>query len=191
MLGLLVLAAASPGIIDGPAAALARVLWPVGVLAGLELARATAVADVGRRFGTEVQRMVAGLAMLCNRGQLPTEGPTQNCDQRVRQPGTVQAVAGHMHLLGRSIKVELNPGTPQAKTLLDVGIYNFDDQGARPLSTPVTVKAGDTLRVTCTHDAVLRSKLPALRPLPPRYVVWGDGTSDEMCLGIVIWTMPR
>ncbi|HYU41768.1 MAG TPA: HAMP domain-containing sensor histidine kinase [Vicinamibacteria bacterium] len=38
VLGLLVLAAASPGIIDGPAAALARVLWPVGVLAGLELA---------------------------------------------------------------------------------------------------------------------------------------------------------
>ena len=38
VLGLLVLAAASPEIIDGPAAALARVLWPVGVLAGLELA---------------------------------------------------------------------------------------------------------------------------------------------------------
>jgi len=38
VLGLLVLAAASPGIIDGPAAALARVLWPVGVLAALELA---------------------------------------------------------------------------------------------------------------------------------------------------------
>jgi hypothetical protein len=22
--------------------------------------------------------------------------------------------------------------------------------------------------------------------VPPRYVVWGDGTTDEMCLGIVI-----
>jgi hypothetical protein len=23
--------------------------------------------------------------------------------------------------------------------------------------------------------------------MPPRYVVWGDGTSDEMCLGLMIW----
>ena len=40
------------------------------------------------------------------------------------------------------------------------------------------------LRVTCTHDATLRPQL--LPELPPRYVVWGDGTTDEMCLGIVI-----
>jgi hypothetical protein len=27
--------------------------------------------------------------------------------------------------------------------------------------------------------------VPQLRKLPPRYVVWGDGTSDEMCIGIM------
>ena len=104
--------------------------------------------------------------------------------------GQVQAVAGHMHLLGRSIKVELNPDTPKARTLLDVPVYNFDDQNAHPVSEPVTVAPGDVLRVTCTHDASLRRQLPELKPLPPRYVVWGDGTSDEMCLGIVIWARP-
>jgi hypothetical protein len=93
-----------------------------------------------------------------------------------------------MHLLGRSIKVELNPGTPQAKILLDVPIYNFDDQGARALPQPLKVNRGDTLRVTCTHDAGLRKMLPALKDVGPRYVVWGEGTSDEMCLGIVTWT---
>ena len=93
-----------------------------------------------------------------------------------------------MHLLGRSITVELNPGTPKAQMLLDVPAYNFDNQGARPLAKPVRVKPGDTYRVTCTHDAVLRSQLPELRPLEPRYVVWGSGTSDEMCLAIVIWS---
>ena len=66
--------------------------------------------------------------------------------------------------------------------------YNFDDQSARPLTRPVAVKPGDTYRVTCTHDASLRARLPELRQLPPRYVVWGDGSSDEMCLGIVVWT---
>ena len=48
-------------------------------------------------------------------------------------------------------------------------------------------KPGDTFRVTCTHDAGLRKLLPQLRTVAPRYVVWGDGTSDEMCLGLVIW----
>jgi hypothetical protein len=28
--------------------------------------------------------------------------------------------------------------------------------------------------------------LPELSKLEPRYVVWGEGTGDEMCLGIVI-----
>jgi signal transduction histidine kinase len=38
VLGLLVIATASPGILERPAAAIARVLWPVGVLAALEMA---------------------------------------------------------------------------------------------------------------------------------------------------------
>jgi Copper type II ascorbate-dependent monooxygenase, N-terminal domain/Copper type II ascorbate-dependent monooxygenase, C-terminal domain len=153
-------------------------------------ARDAAVLDVWHRFGQEAGATVSGLNLLCNAGQQPVPGPTQQCDQKVRQAGTIYAVAGHMHLLGRSIKVELNPGTPQAKVLLDVPVYNFDDQGARPLATPVTVKPGDVYRVTCTHDAALRGLLPQLKPLKPRYVVWGEGTSDEMCLGIVTWSKP-
>jgi len=34
-------------------------------------------------------------------------------------------------------------------------------------------------------DPTLRQELPQLRKLPARYVVWGDGSSDEMCLGLV------
>jgi protein involved in polysaccharide export with SLBB domain len=90
-----------------------------------------------------------------------------------------------MHLLGRSIKIELNPGTSAAQTLLDVPSFNFDDQELHVLPTPVQVKPGDTVRVTCTHDAALRRMLPQLKKLPPRYVVYGDGTSDEMCLGLL------
>ncbi|MEW1848242.1 hypothetical protein AB0392_60665, partial [Nonomuraea angiospora] len=115
-------------------------------------------------------------------------GPTQHCDMPVGGTATVHAMAGHMHLLGRAIKVELNPGTPKARTLLDVPDYNFDDQSLRVLPKPVTVNKGDVVRVTCTHDAGLRALLPQLQKLPPRYVVWGDGTSDEMCLGIAIVT---
>ena len=48
------------------------------------------------------------------------------------------------------------------------------------------MRAGDTLRVTCRHDATQRKYLGELKGVPPRYVVWGDGTTDEMCLGIVV-----
>jgi hypothetical protein len=149
--------------------------------------REMAVLDVMRRFGNQAGSIVAGLTVLCNHGRPPVAGATQRCDRTITEAGTVYAVAGHMHLLGRSIKVEVNPGTPRARTLLDVPVYNFHDQGARVLARPARVQPGDTFRVTCTHDATLRRQLPELRPLSPRYVVWGDGTSDEMCLGIAIW----
>jgi hypothetical protein len=74
--------------------------------------------------------------------------------------------------------------------LLDRAVWNFDDQRATPLPTPVAVRRGDRLRVTCTHDVGLRRQLPELRHEVPRYVVWGEGTSDEMCLGILSMTRP-
>ncbi|MCA2180289.1 monooxygenase [Nonomuraea glycinis] len=145
--------------------------------------REAAVKDVGRRFGQGSEAQVGVLAQECG---TPKPGPTQHCDFPIEGPAKVHALAGHMHLLGRAIKVELNPGTDRARTLLDVPTYNFDDQALRPLPEPVTVDRGDVVRVTCTHDAKLRSMLPELSKLEPRYVVWGEGTSDEMCLGIVI-----
>jgi hypothetical protein len=107
----------------------------------------------------------------------------------VTQPTTIRGVAGHMHLLGRSIKVEVNPGTPRAQTVLDIPVWDFDNQGSKPIK-PVTLKVGDTVKVTCKHVQWLRDKLPAFAGQPDRYVVWGEGTQDEMCLGILTVTHP-
>jgi len=147
--------------------------------------RATAITDLEKRTGADAGQEVEGLNQMCNQGQPPTPGYTQHCDHKVPQPALVYAITPHMHLLGRAMTVELNPGTPNAKTLLSEPNYNFDNQSERVLPEPVQLKAGDTIRVTCTHDATLRSKLPQLKTLKPRYVVWGDGTSDEMCLAIL------
>ncbi|MGW0843740.1 hypothetical protein ACWD26_27075 [Streptomyces sp. NPDC002787] len=86
------------------------------------------------------------------------------------------------------MKVEVNPGSTDAHTILDVPSFNFDAQKYEQLGTPFVLKAGDNLRVTCTHDAGLRKLLPQLKKLPLRYVVWGDGTSDEMRTGILVAT---
>ena len=98
---------------------------------------------------------------------------------------TVYAAAGHMHLLGRSIGIVANAGTSREEQLLDVQVWDFDRQGATRLAKPLDLTPGDTLTVTCTHDANLRRQLPALADTDPRYITWGEGTTDEMCLGVL------
>lgn len=148
--------------------------------------RTASIADTVRRFGFDAMATINGLASVCN-PTAPTPGPgtTQTCAWLQRDPVTVYAAAPHMHLLGQSMRIEANPGTPRAATLLDVPVYDFDRQGAIWLPQPVTLRAGDVVRITCTWNPALRRLLPAFAGTKPRYVVWGEGTTDEMCLGVL------
>ncbi|WP_228499925.1 hypothetical protein [Nocardioides agariphilus] len=127
------------------------------------------------------------LYFLC--GGKPKPSNVTSCDRTISEPTTIRAVAGHMHLLGRSIKIEVNPGKPDAQTILNIPIWDFDNQGAQPIK-PVSLDYGDVVRVTCKHVQWLRDKLPAFEGIPDKYVVWGEGTTDEMCLGILTVTRP-
>ena len=146
--------------------------------------RGAAMTDLRERFGDEAKTADL-LHILC--GAEPV-GPTQKCTRPVNDKIVVRALSGHMHLLGRKISVVANAGTPKAQTLLDITNWDFDNQSATLLPKAVTLKPTDTLTVQCTHDQSLRDVLPALADIPERYVVWGEGTSDEMCLGIVMFT---
>jgi hypothetical protein len=148
--------------------------------------RGAAAADVRLRFGARAGQTGDLLNLLCP-GNTP--GPTQSCTRPVTEAGTIRAVAGHMHLLGRSISVILNKGTPRERTVLDIPVWDFDDQGSKPVKA-LPIRPGDTLTVSCTHDQSLRDVLPAFQGQPERYVIWGEGTTDEMCLGIVMVTRP-
>jgi len=151
--------------------------------------RVASVFDVVRRFGIDAGKVVAGLQLLCGGSIMqPRAGPTQSCARPVTSTIQIRAVAGHMHLLGKSVQIDLLRQNGTSQRLLDIKVWNFDDQRATVLSQPVPVRPGDRLKVTCTHDPTLRSTLPALAKLPPRYVVWGEGSSDEMCLGLVSYT---
>ncbi len=92
-----------------------------------------------------------------------------------------------MHLLGVGFTMVLNPGTPQAETVLNVPNYDFHHQRAYNLATPIPVTAGEPVQITCTYDPTLAQELPVLRKVPPHYVTWGDGSTDEMCVGVT-WT---
>ena len=143
--------------------------------------RNAAEADVRARFGAD-QNTHNLLHLLCN---TPVEAvQTTSCVRNITRGMTVLAVAGHMHLLGRKISIETNPGTPEAKTILDIPVWDFDNQGSKPLKEPLHLDAGDTVKVTCTHVQWLRDVLPAFaEQREDRYILWAEGSTDEMCLG--------
>lgn len=143
--------------------------------------RDAALMDVQERFGAGPGSTADFLLRACP-GAEP--GPEQSCTTTVSQPGTIIGAAGHMHLLGKSIHVELNPGTSRARTVLDVPVWNFHDQGAVPIE-PIEVARGDRIRVTCVHDQSLRDDWRAFDGQAERYVLWAEGTTDEMCGAIL------
>ena len=150
--------------------------------------RAAAVTDVKSRFGDGPGSIADLLHLLC--GEAASKpGEVQSCTRTISKPTTVIGVAGHMHLLGRSIQIEVNPGTPNARTILDIPVWDFDNQGATPIK-PLKLDVFDKVKVTCRHVQWLRDKLPAFEGQPDRYVVWGEGSTDEMCLGILQVTRP-
>ena len=96
-----------------------------------------------------------------------------------------------MHLLGVGMKFVLNPGTPSQETLLNVTNYDFHYQHGYVLPKPVPIVAGDKIGITCTYNPQLQQELPILRQVPSHFVTWGDGSTDEMCLGLVFTTPPN
>ena len=146
--------------------------------------RGKSLIDLAQRTTQSSAMESAGLNLICGHNPInPTPSTTSTCDKKITQNELVVKATPHMHLLGRSLRMTLNPGTAGEKVLLYRPNYNFDDQSPTILQTPIQLKVGDTVRIECTYDPSLRSLLPQLKNLPPRYVTWGEGSSDEMCLG--------
>jgi Copper type II ascorbate-dependent monooxygenase, C-terminal domain len=148
--------------------------------------RNEALFDLARKYGATAAFTPAGLLILCRgTAATPIASAVSTCDRRLSTPTTIHVAAGHMHLLGSAIKLELNPGTSHAKVLLDIPRWDFHWQNAYSLTRTVQAKPGDVVRVTCRHDVSKRKQRASGAPTTPRYVLWGEGTTDEMCLGIL------
>jgi mono/diheme cytochrome c family protein len=91
--------------------------------------------------------------------------------------------AAHAHLLMTRHRLTLNAGTPDERILLDIPRWSFHWQGQWLYQEPIPVRAEDTLTIDCTYDnsPEHRSEVGLdSRSVP---VSWGEGTTDEMCLG--------
>jgi hypothetical protein len=145
--------------------------------------RDAALADNVKLYGPSGAANESGLLMLCN--QTPEaltkdfdgQVASSSCDQSVPEDGTLVAVLGHMHTLGKTFRLTLDADTKDEQVLLDIPEWSFDWQMNYGLVEPIHVKAGDKIRMDCSWD---RSRDPER---PPKYIVFGEGTEDEMCFG--------
>jgi hypothetical protein len=165
---------------------------PAGARSAL-CSRDRAVADLGRKYGSLASLIPLGLLYLCEksladypRNAGAARDVRTSCDRVVNRAITIYGVAGHMHVRGFDIQVELNPGTPRSRVLLHIPRWDFHWQDAYYLAQPVTAERGDVIRVSCRYDnSARRQPVVGGRRLGPRYVLWGEGTTDEMCLGVL------
>ncbi len=105
---------------------------------------------------------------------------TASCEQPVNSTGKILNVFGHEHELGQSFRMTLNPGGPDERVLLDIPRWDFDWQLLYEPVEEIILRRGDRLLIECTWDRSLRDPT-----LEPAYVLWADGTDDEMCFATV------
>ena len=137
--------------------------------------------DEVKKYGPDAAYLSFGLLLLCHQTLQQAQGSTSTCTRTVNRPLRIYGVAGHMHLRGVDIRISLD-----GRTLLHIPHWSFHWQDAYYLDRPVDASAGDALTVTCRFDNS-RTHQPVVdgTPMTPRYVLWGEGTTDEMCLGLL------
>ncbi len=139
------------------------------------------MADDAHLYGGIGANAESGLLTLCGESyqQLAAnyhDGvASTTCNYQVPESGTIVSVFGHEHTLGKSFRLTLDPDTPNPKILLDIPTWNFDWQMNYGLANPIHVNAGQTIRMSCTWDRALDPNRP------PKYIVFAEGTEDEMC----------
>jgi hypothetical protein len=95
----------------------------------------------------------------------------------------------HMHQLGKSGRIGIiRADRPnELEILLDVPKWDFAWQETYLLKERNVLNPGDQLYVECHFDNTQENQgVVNGEQLPPRDVNWGDGTTDEMCLGNVL-----
>lgn len=103
------------------------------------------------------------------------------CERRAGIEGRILGVFGHAHELGAAFRMTQNPSTADEVVLLDIDRWDFDWQFVYEPVEELFVSADDTIAIECTWDRNLRDP-----NLEPAYVLWADGTDDEMCFATLL-----
>ena len=125
------------------------------------------------------------LHLLCGTDDRGRPRPPR-CTRTINRGMTILGVAGHMHLLGRSITIETNPGTPEAKTILDIPIWDFDNQGTKPITAGPPRRRATRSRSPAQHVQWLRDVLPAFEGQPRTATSSGARAPPTRCASALL-----
>jgi thiol-disulfide isomerase/thioredoxin len=93
---------------------------------------------------------------------------------------TLSGVIPHMHLLGRDMKAAATAPDGKEIPLVWIPDWDFKWQGQYRYTNPITLPAGTTLTLTAKYDNSANN--PDNPNSPPKRVVRGEQTTDEMCV---------
>ncbi len=150
--------------------------------------RNAAIQYAAERYGSEFSQRPDALLRDCNQtlatyADQDAANATTFCETRIPWALDTVGVFGHMHELGKSIRIEINPGEEDNVVMLDIPRWDFHWQDRYQFVEPYTTTPGDTIRLTCTWDNTQSDD--------PRYIVWGEGTEDEMCFATIMVLEPE
>jgi len=152
--------------------------------------RAAALKDLAKRTSQKAAQQEAGILAICGKDpRKPVANPISECTERIESSQKIYGSTPHMHQLGKKVSVwHTSAATGVRTNLSDRVSWNFDNQTTDWLTTPIDANSGDIISISCTFDVGLRSILPIYKDISPNYIVWGEGTRDEMCLGVINYT---
>ena len=95
----------------------------------------------------------------------------------------------HMHMLGTSIRLDVLRGDGEEQCLMNSPNWDFNWQTGVMFDEPITVNRGDRIKVECHWDNSMENQ-PLINGerVVPADRNWGEGTMDEMCLGLMYIT---
>jgi Copper type II ascorbate-dependent monooxygenase, C-terminal domain/Copper type II ascorbate-dependent monooxygenase, N-terminal domain len=105
---------------------------------------------------------------------------------------TVYAINGHMHLLGKSVRLDVLREDGTSKCLLHIPAYDFNWQQSYVLKQPFDLKKTDRFKITCSYDNS-EANQPVIGGVKqmPRAVTWGEDTTDEMCMAYMTYVLKQ
>ena len=109
-------------------------------------------------------------------------------------PFEIHSAAHHMHQLGTRGYQAVRRGKSEnnEECLLEVPRWDFAWQDTFRFQQPLTFNPGDDLYLECEWDNTPGNQgWVDGAQLEPRDVFWGEGTQDEMCLGVFMVTNPK
>ena len=97
------------------------------------------------------------------------------------------SVFPHMHIRGKSFRMEAKYSDGGHETILNVPRYDFNWQTTYRLAEPKAMPQGTELVIVGHHD---NSVSNLANPDPTTPVRWGDQTWEEMFIAICEWSIP-